>query len=342
MDIGVSRRILFELCRELLVVSLSNYIIAISVISGAIMNKIQKIKIGNLTWVDIKNPTSKEIDYLKKNFNFHILNLDDCLSIFQRPKIDEYPDHLFIVLHFPVFDFKKRILKSSEIDIFISKDYLITLHDGNLNPLNILFEDCLKNKKECITIFKKGSGYLLYKVIDKLTDNCFPILDKIAFKIERIEDQIFKGQTRKMVEEISIVKRNILNYRKIIKPQRAVIADLESDNKEFLPSKLDVYFDDILDHFEKIWYTLENYKELIDGLQETNESLITHKINDVMKILTIFSVIFLPLTLLSGIYGMNLKSLPLAEHSLSFWIILIFMLVMVFGMLYYFKKKKWL
>lgn len=306
------------------------------------MNKIQKIKIGNLTWVNIKNPTSKEIIYLKKNFNFHILNLEDCLSTFQRPKIDEYSDHLFIVLHFPVFDYQKRILKSSEVDIFIGLNYLITLSDSYLKPLNILFEKCLEEKNDCAEIFQKGPGYLLYKIINKLTDDCFPILDKIAFNIENIEDQIFKGQTRKMVEEISIVKRNILNYRKIIEPQRAVIADLESNGKEFLPSNLDIYFDDILDHIEKIWYTLENYKELIDGLQETNESLISHKINDVMKILTIFSVILLPLTLLSGIYGMNLKFLPLAEHPLSFWIILIFMIIIVSGMLYYFKRKKWL
>ena len=164
-------------------------------------------------------------------------------------------------------------------------------------------------------LFARGSGRLLYEILDDLFDYCFPILDKIAHKLDGIEDEMFEGKSQEVVRDISNVKQEIISYRKIIKPERSTLRVLERRVEGFLPEDLEDYFDDIVDSSERIWDLLDNYKEVVDGLESTNESVLAHRQNDVLRLLTVFSVtILLPLTLVTGLFGMNV-ALPRRGHA---------------------------
>ena len=190
-------------------------------------------------------------------------------------------------------------------------------------------------------LFAKGTGRLLYEVLDDLFDYCFPILDKIGHKLDSIEDDMFEGYAEDVVRDISNVKQEIISYRKVIKPGRSTLRALERRVDKFLPEELDLYFDDIVDSAERIWDQLDNYKEVVDGLESTNESVISHRQNDVLRVLTIFSVIVLPLTLISGVFGMNV-AFPGESSTLAFWVVIGLMLITIVGMFGFFRIKRWL
>lgn len=298
---------------------------------------------NGITWTDLRKPTSEDIELLRERFPFfHPLDLEDCLSKSERPKIDEYENYLFIVIHFPVFNKATRRLARGEVDIFIGRGFLVTSGDATLKPLVEAFDDCDGDEVIRRQFMGRGSYYLLYMLIDDLVDYCFPILDKENHNIESIEEKIFDGNAREIVREISIVRRNLINYRRTIKPQMKVISSLERKDWEFLKGDLDVYWGDVSDHIVQMWERLEDMWDVIEGLSQTLESVTSYRINEVMRILTVFSVIMLPLSVVSGIYGMNLSQLPLASHPMSFAFVIGVMIAIVVGMLAYFWREGWL
>jgi magnesium transporter len=267
--------------------------------------RIAELSANGLTWIHVDEPGPLEAVLLADRFGFHELDIEDVLSKRQRPKIDEYENYLFVVLHFPFYDKNVQRLNAAELDIFIGPDFLITLPNAELLPVTYLFRRCEEDPERREELFSKGSGYLLYHVLDDLFDYCFPILDKIGWKLDAIEDDLFEGRSEEIVRDISNAKQEIIAYRKIIKPERATIRVLERFTQRYLPEELELYFDDIVDASERIWDLLDNYKEVVEALEQTNESIISHRQQYRLQILTVFSVIFLPLTLISGIFGMN-------------------------------------
>src|ERR671925_888910 len=266
--------------------------------------RISELTANGLTWLHIDEPGPPEAAVLAERFGFHELDIEDVLSKRQRPKIDEYPDYLFVVLHFPFYDKNVQRLNAAELDVFLGQSFLITLPNVELLPVTHLLRRCEQDPELRDELFGKGSGYLLYHVLDDLFDYCFPILDKIQYKLDTIEDEMFEGRSEEIVRDISNVKQEIIAYRKIIKPERATLRQLERYTEPYLPEGLaDVYFDDIVDAAERIWDLLDNYKEVVEALEDTNESVISHRQNDILRILTIFSVTMLPLSLLAGIFG---------------------------------------
>ncbi len=302
---------------------------------------IETVAYGKVTWTNIEKPTLEDIEVLRRNYNFHPLDLEDCLSKIERPKIDEYEDYLFIVMHFPVYDPDKLVSRPSEVDFFIGSGYLITVHDGILKPIYQLFDDCQRYERTRAKHMGRGASRLLYSVIDALVDYCFPVLDKVDSNIHVIEEEVFTEDMRRVVQDISIVRRDIIALRRIIRPQIAIVANLEQKDRPFIQEELDVYFGDIVDHLNKARDILEDHREVIEGLSETSDSVISYRINEMMRILAIMSVVMLPLTLLSGIYGMNIY-LPLARNPLSFIFIIGLMILMAGGMVFYFKRRGWL
>jgi len=296
---------------------------------------------GDLTWVNIEGPTERETEYLAQNYPFHHLDLDDCLSRIQRPKIDEYKDYLFLVLHFPVFNIEARVTTPSQVSVFIGENYLITLHKGELKPLVKLFRECQIDEESRQENFSQGSGYLLYRIIDRLVDSCFPILNKIGGNIESIEDSVFSNGIRNAVREISILRRDIISFRRIIWPVRAVIGSLEPKVRRFTKMDMSVYFGDTVDHVDKIWDALDDYKEVIEGLNYTHDSLATNRTNEVMRMLTIIATILLPITVVASIYGMNIP-LPFQNSSYSLLFVFFIMLVIIGSMLYFFHRQRWI
>jgi magnesium transporter len=305
---------------------------------------VESIQAEGLRWVRIENPTALETGWLEEHFDFHNLDLEDVLSRNQRPKIDEYPDYLFIVLHFPVFDRAVGRLNAAELDIFVGPDYLVTIPNQPLQPVEYLFERCRAKEELRDQLFTRGSGYLLYRLVDDSFDYCFPMLRKIGNKLDSLEAEIFEEErSQEIVRDISNVKQEIINFRKVVRPQRTVLRDLENVKQRFLAPDMDleIYFDDIVDSHERIWDMLENYKEVVEGLEDTNESVLSHRVNDILRVLTAFSVIILPLTLIASIWGMNV-GVPGEGDSPDFYVIVGAMTLVLVGMIVYFRRRGWL
>src|SRR3954464_2175115 len=302
---------------------------------------VEIIEHAGLRWINIERPGPLDRAWLEEHFEFHALDYEDVLSRNQRPKIDEYENYLFIVLHFPVFDKNVGRLNAGELDMFVGPDYLITIPNVPLQPVEYLFESCRASEDLRAQLFSNGPGFLLYKVVDDSFDYCFPMLRKMGNKLDRLEEDIFEGGAEEVVRDISNAKQEIINFRKIIRPQRSTLRDLERTKQRYLAGDLDIYFDDIVDASERIWDMLENYKEVVEALEETNESVITHRLNNVLRVLTSVSVILLPLTLIASIWGMNV-GVPGEGTREAFWVILGLMLVVLCGMVAYFRKRGWL
>ncbi|HEY6150224.1 MAG TPA: magnesium transporter CorA family protein [Gaiellaceae bacterium] len=296
-----------------------------------------------LTWIHLDAPTAEEATQLAERYGWHPLDIEDVLSKRQRPKIDEYPEegYLFAVLHFPVYDRAVQRLNAAELDFFTGQKYLVTFASVELLPVTRLFRRCEEDEELRNQLFSKGSGYLLYHVLDDLFDYCFPILDKIGHKLDSIEDDMFEERAEDVVRDISAVKQEIISYRKIIKPERSTLRVLERQVERFLPEELELYFDDIVDASERIWDLLDNYKEVIEGLESTNESVISHRQNDILRVLTVFSVVLLPLTLITGIFGMNVH-FPGFDTAAAWWGILGGMIAALAALLGFFRFKRWL
>jgi magnesium transporter len=308
--------------------------------------RLAELQAGGLTWIHLNSPTADEAAGLAERLNWHPLDVEDILSKRQRPKVDEYPDYLFVVLHFPVYDKAIQRLNAAELDLFLGQDYLVTLPAVELLPVTRLFTRCQEDAELRESLFGKGSGYLLYHVLDDLFDYCFPILDKIGHKLDSVEDEMFEGRSVEVVRDISNVKQEIISYRKIIKPERSTLRVLEGRTQRFLPENLDLYFDDIVDAAERVWDLLDNYKEVVEALEQTNEQVLSHRFNDVLRILTVFSIVFLPATLIASIWGMNVGmpggGEPASSSHATFWIIIGASTAVVAGMLGYFRYKRWL
>src|SRR5215217_6070349 len=307
---------------------------------------VEIVEFGDLRWINIERPGPLDRGWLEEHFDFHPLDYEDVLSRNQRPKIDEYPDYLFIVLYFPVFDKAVGRLNAAELDIFIGPDFLITLPNTPLPPVEYLFERCRANEETRAALLSKGSGSLLYKIVDDSFDYCFPMLRKIGNRLERLEEDIFEGRSEEVVRDISNSKQEIINFRKVIRPQRAVLRDLERTKQRYLAEDLEVYFDDIVDASERIWDMLENFKEVVEALEDTNESVLSHRVNEVLRVLTAFSVIILPLTLLASIFGMNVGlpggGDPASGAHTAFWVIVGVMVAVLVAMISYFRKRGFL
>lgn len=298
------------------------------------------IKSDKFTWINISKPSSKDIDFLKNKYHFHELNLEDCLSTVQRPKIDIQNDYIFIVLHFPRFFKNINKMTVSEMDIFLGKDFIVTSGDGELKPVKLLFDEFQKNPEKLQELIKNGPGMLLYEIIDHLFDYCFPIIDKISERLHSTGDILFDGKSSKVVTDLAKLNQEIIMLRRIIGPEKAVIKDLDEKIKPFLVNVSELYFDDIIDAVEKIWYILENLKEVSESLQRTYDSFITFRLNEIMRVLTVFSAIMLPLTVITGFYGMNVQGLPIANDNYASELIAFSMFVISGSMLYFFYKKK--
>jgi len=302
---------------------------------------VKSIVWDKLTWINIEQPTDTETKYLAENYPFHPLDLDDCLSKIQLPKIDEYEEYFFMVFHFPVFNPQARVTTSSQVSVFVGEDYLITLHQGELKPLVSFFKSCQVNEKARQESMGRSSGYLLYLILDRLVNYCFPILNKIGDNIEEVEDRIFRDNPRGTVADVAILRRDIISFRRIIRPQTEAVESLEQKEWPIFKEDPEIYFGDIADHLRKIRDTLEDYKEVVEGLSDTNNALTSFRINEVIRVLTIISTIMLPLTLIASVLGMNIYPMPV-DSPAAFAGILVAMVVIIVGMLAFFRSRRWI
>lgn len=301
----------------------------------------RELTINNITWQNIEKTSAKDIQYLAEHFKFHPLDLQDCYDTSQRPKIDVYPSYLFIVFHFPYYDPKRRRVYAQELNVFVGRGYLVTLANEPIPLLTEYFQELMEKsgRKPKFDRLKNSSGYLLYKILDLLFGNSARILDTLNQLIVDAEEEVYSDDTKEAAKNIGIIRRNIMNLRRLMQPQVRIVGQLVTIDRPFLSKALAVYFDDIHDILERMWSGIETYKENIDGLHNTNESLINQKTSEVVKLLTLISVAFLPLTLLTGIYGMNIKGLPFVDHPSGVFLFFGVALILV-GALIQFSRRK--
>jgi magnesium transporter len=290
-------------------------------IDGGCVSKLE-IKQNNIRWIDLQTPTSEEIQELDREFDFHPLDLHELVTPTHRSRLDRYADHLFMVMIYPAFDRQKREFDPVELQIFFGKDYLVTVHNGGLEPFNQIVHFARQNTRMRNLLFS-APEHLLYQILSRLQDTKFPILEQIDNEIDHVEKSIFSGKEKAMVREISIIRRNITDLRKILKSHQKVYEKIveAGKNPKDLYIKEQDYFDNLSDHSKEIWEMLENAKEQIEALHGTNESLISFRINDVMSVLTAISVILLPMGIFSQLFGVNAAHIPFVGAPMDFWII---------------------
>ncbi|MFH2231718.1 MAG: magnesium transporter CorA family protein [Patescibacteria group bacterium] len=306
---------------------------------------IKSVKIGEVTWTHVSNITKKEIDALKRHFGFGSIDLKEALPPLQRPKLVARDGYLFMILLYPVFDRKDKTIRSSEVDFFIDADNLVTINSDGLAPLITLFEKCHKvDTKQRDSVCNAGDvAHLLYNILDQQLEVIFPMVIHLANDIDEIEGRLFQEFEKNLIQELLRVKTNIVNVRKAIQGHKTVIRQLIKESEGRFPiDKLEAYFERLVEHTKELWDTLENQKDTINALHETNVSLIDFRINEIMKRLQVFAVIVFPLTLLAAIFGMNTRYTPFVDHPNGFWMIAGLMLTGTAVMLIYFKHKKWL
>jgi magnesium transporter len=292
-----------------------------------------------LRWIHIERPKLPEREWLAEHFDFHPLAFEDLVSRNQRPKVDIYDDYLFIILYFPSYEKATGRLKAVELDLFVGPNYVITIPNDRFVPLSRLFDRVRENAEVRRQLFAYGSGYLLYRIVDEAVDAGFPMLRQMGSKLEDVEDGLFEGRSQELVRDIASVKSEIINFRRIVRPQRVVYRDLENAVSRYRAPDLDLYFDDITDASERIWDVLENYKEQIESLEVTTESVISHRVNEVLRVLTIFSVLVLPLTFVASLWGMNVE-VPFADSDLGFVILGAVMVIVLVVTLAAFRRMK--
>lgn len=314
-----------------------------------ITDRIEELKIDNpktdqyLKWVNIINAGKNEIDYLKKNYNFDLAHLKVAAASvsFQRPMIFKGTDYLCLVLHFPTF--KEDKIVAAEVDFYIGHGFLITVNNNNLKSLADFFNLGKKSPDSLLSYSLESAAILLYEILGHLLDSCYQILDENSLKINEIEDLIFSDSQKEAVRQVLTLRRNIVNIRRTIQNHKNILQKLmEMESSLVEKAAIKKYYADLVDHSKRIWEILENQKEMVEVLNNTNESLLNDRMTSIMKTLTIFSVIVLPLNLLAGIFGMNAKNMPLVDQFHGFWAILLIMLSCSLIMLLIFKNKKWL
>lgn len=303
----------------------------------------KKIIANGTTWIDIRKPDQKVLDELKEKFNLHPFIVQQFLPTLRRPKIEEYPDQLFLVLHFPIYNSKTRQTEVAELDLIIVGETLITSHNNNIPSLETFFNDCQLQDYHQARYFQ-SKGYLLFSLLDWLIDSCLPMLDHISEKIEEIEHNVFQGMEKEMLTEISIVKKDIIDFRRAVKPQRSVLEILTKKSQRFFGAQLKPLAQEVVGSSIRVWNVLENHRELISSIEQTNNSLLSYKLNDIMKFLTVISFITFPLSVIVGFFGMNVfGNIPAVESGNYTWVaVLTAMFVSASILIVYFKKKKWL
>lgn len=293
---------------------------------------------GRVVWVDLENPNASETALLSDVFRFHPLAIEDCLSFVPNPKIDDYNDYLYIVLHgINAEALKKNKLETHDLDIFLGPNYLVTFHKGFFRSVANVMERCRKNP----SIMGKDPESLMHKIIDGLVDNYLPIMDELEDKIDVAEKEIFKRPREATPKRLLELKKDVLYLRRVTHPQREVLRQLSNGEYAQICTECRFHFKDVYDHIFMVSELIESYRDAISGAMEVYLSMVSNRLNEVMKVLTVIATIMMPLTVITGVYGMNFQRMPMLDSPYGFSMVIGLMGAVSVGMLFYFRKKGW-
>jgi magnesium transporter len=318
----------------------------------SIQRKIETVEGKRFSWIDLQNPDRTDVEELAKKYHFNSLNIEDCMTKFELPKLDSYDDHFFVILHFPPISPKVGISKNSQLSIFLGKDFLVTVHQGDLKPLVDLVDLCKTNsdqqRKE--RLLGKSSGVLLHEIIDVLVDDLLHTSRRIIANLDDMEDGVF-DETKSVARSIALLRREINKLRRIANPLKRFVLEMAINVKRFSDEgeELGLFFDDVIDHIDKVIETLEESRETMEIYKDTDFVLSTEKTNKVLAVLTIIFTLAIPATVIGTFYGMNIHLPGGADTDLmvlgpytSFIIIILASAIPVVLMFTYFKKLGWI
>ncbi|MFH1621241.1 MAG: magnesium transporter CorA family protein [Patescibacteria group bacterium] len=306
------------------------------------LNTRQSLEHGNYEWIHLTRNQPQDIDYLKRKFSFHPTDLRDTLPPLQRHKLVIRDEYLFMILLFPIFNRKTRIVTSAELDFFILPQRLITINDGSLPVVESLFAEIRKDKKRKAGIFEDGVTGLVHEIINAQFDELFPMLVHVSSDIDEVEKDLFKSDQSSTIIEVLRIKTNIVNIRKAMQGHKRVIRELINKGVKKVPVIRKAGFEDLIERSKEFWDTVELQRDTINALHETHSSLIENRTNDIIKTLTMFSVIIFPMTLVATLFAMDVGGMPFKNEPYGFFLVLFFLALVAFGMFAFFKKRRWI
>jgi magnesium transporter len=298
-------------------------------------------------WLDMNKPSDEELALLDDVFGFHPLAIEDTIGYSQRPKIESYNHvgdavkhgYFYMVIHGPDLETFREHLRTKELDMFVSERYLVTIHD---EPHRSITELITRAKSDPRIVLDPGIDLLLHGILDRLVDNYTPILDHMQEEIDELEENSVSNPTPDLLPRIAQKKRELLNLRRIIGPQREVLAQLTRGEVPFIRESTRIYLRDVGDHLARAVEMIELYRDLVVGARDIYLSSISNNLNQIMKTLTVISVIALPMTVITSFFGMNFEAMPGLHSPLGFWITFASMLAVVAVLLMWFRRKRWI
>jgi len=294
-----------------------------------------------VTWINIEGIHQTDIlEKIGSCYNLHPLVMEDILNTEQRPKIENYQDYLYIVLRMLYYDDAANAVSSEQISLVVGQNYVISFQEGIEGDVFGHLRERLRNEKGRVR--RQGADYLVYSLIDAVVDNYFLVLEKLGEKIEVLEEKLVTNPTAETLHQIHYLKREMIYLRKAVWPLREVISGFERVDTTLIMDSTRIYFRDVYDHTIQVIDTVETYRDMISGMLDIYLSSVSNRLNAVMKVLTIIATIFMPLTFIAGVYGMNFKHMPELEWRYGYGMIWGVMILISVVMLFFFKKKKWL
>lgn len=289
-----------------------------------------------LFWLNINNPTDNDFKFLKNKFNFHHLTIEDCIHKTKRCKINDYKDYHFLII-VTSDNHVNNAFSYNNIYVYISLNYIITIHYGENNSVKKIMNEIANG----LDIVSNGSDFVLYHILDEAIDQLFVVTDKIEEKINILEGESMNNPVQSTLNNIMRVKKSVIKLRRVVSPLREVLNTLLRHD-DIITEKYRIYFSDIYDHVLRIYDLIESDHEMVTSCLELYSSQLSNSMNKVMKILTIITTIMMPLTIITGIYGMNFQNMPELHAKYSYFVTIFIMFFISLCQIFYFKKKKWL
>ena len=338
---------------------------------------IQTVTFNNLSFLNVHDLQELELKYLKQEFKFNHHDLDDFIQKRQVPKIEDLKEYSIIVLDFPYTknpeeeakkenpeklpenkrnktlhlptpnfnssNSQKNRVRAGHVTFFIGPSYVVVLHDKRTPLIDDIFAQCQATLRKREEYMGGGPSHLFYLIVDKLVDSSLSLISDLSRDIDQIDRHLLEGfNPEKIVEDISITRRNIVVFQRMVKPALSIFSELEKGGPQTFTHLISNPWGNTKDHLQRIWYRLEDNRELIEGIARSHESLLTAKTNEIVKVLTMFTAILLPLTLVASIYGMNIIGLPYSQQQNGILIISLIMLILALAMILVFKIRNWL
>lgn len=292
-----------------------------------------------LHWVDLEDPTPEEALVLESVFHFHPLAIEDAVAEVSHPKADDYDDYLFLVLHGISFDAPRGEFVTRPLNAFLGRNYLVTLHRGEMRSVRAAREQCSKGVAASLP---RGVDFLLHQMLDQMFERYFPTIDALEDKIQLLQIEVFEHANRETLDRIFALKRDIMHLRRICMPEREIVHRLARGEFKTVSAKAALYFRDVYDNLYRIVESSFGYQDMVQGTLDAYLSTVNNRLNETMKRLTVISAIFAALTVITGVYGMNFRHMPELEWRYGYFLILLFMISVALGLLWLFKRNRWI